>query len=90
MLWRFRNHSQEVRNKIYCLSPNLLNYQKLVRDMNNSFKYFNIKYIPRSQNFDADLLANTASTLIPLEGLSTDTFCIELMYIPSVKDNVTS
>ena len=79
-----------VRNQIHCLSPRLLNYQKLVRDMTNSFKSFNIKYVPRSQNFDADLLENTASRLIPLEGMSPTTFSTELMYRPSIPDNVTS
>ena len=39
---------KQVRNKIHCLSPHLLNYQKLVRDMTNSFKDFNIKYVSRS------------------------------------------
>ena len=58
--------------------------------MTKSFKAFNIKSVPRSQNFDADLLANTASKLIPPEGLSPDTFSIELMYMPSIPNNVTS
>ena len=58
--------------------------------MTNSFKYFNIKYVPISQNFDANMLANTVSRIIPLEGLSSDTFSIDLMYIPSIPDNVTS
>ena len=59
-------------------------------NMTNSFKAFNIKFVPISQNFDADLLANTPSRFIPPEGLSPDTFSIELMYIPSIPDNVTS
>ena len=58
--------------------------------MTNSFSTFNIKYVPRSQNFDVDLLANTTSRLIPHEGLSPQTFSIELMYRPSITDNVMS
>ena len=58
--------------------------------MTNSFSAFNIKYVPRSQNFDVHLLANTASRLIPLEGLSPQTFSIELMYRPYILDNVTN
>ena len=81
---------KQVRNKIHCLSPHFLNYQKLVRDMTNSFKDLNIKSVPRSQKFDADLLSNTASRIIPPEGLSPDTFSIELMYRPSILDNVTN
>ena len=56
--------------------------------MSNSFSAFNIKSIPRSQKFDADLLANTASRLILLEGLSPQNFLIELMYRSSIPDNV--
>ena len=79
-----------MRNKIHCLSPHLLTYHKLSRDMKNSFKVFNIKYVPRSHNFDANLLANTASRFIPPEGLAPDTFSIELMYRTSIPNNVTS
>ena len=42
-----------VRNKFHCILPHLINYQKLVRDMTSYFKSFNIKSVPRSQNFDA-------------------------------------
>ena len=58
--------------------------------MTNSFKDFSIKYVPRSQNFDADILSNTTCRIIPLEAMSPDTFSIEIMYIPSIPDNVTS
>ena len=65
---------KKVRNQIHCISPHLINYEKLIRDLTNSFLAFNIKLVPRSQNFDADILANTASRLIPPEGLYFDTF----------------
>ena len=58
--------------------------------MTNSFSAFNIKSVPRSQNFNTDILANTASRLILPEGLSPQTFSIELMYRPSIPDNVTN
>ena len=58
--------------------------------MTNSFSTFNIKHVPRLENFDVDLLANTTSRLILPEGLSPQTFSIELMYRPSIPDNVTS
>ena len=58
--------------------------------MTNSFSAFNIKFVPRSQNFDADLLANIASRLILPECLSPQTFSIELMYRPSIPNNVTN
>ena len=81
---------KQVHNQIHCLSPRLVNYQKLISDMINSFSEFNIKFVPRSQNFDVDLLANTASRLILPKGLSPQNFSIELMYRPSILDNVTN
>ena len=58
--------------------------------MTSSFSTFNIRSIPRSQNFDIDLLANTASRLTPPEGLSPQTFSIKLMYRPSIPNNVSN
>jgi hypothetical protein len=51
---------------------------------------FNISHVPRSLNYDAYLLANVASRLIPSEGIMPDTFSVELLYKPSVPDNVTN
>ena len=39
---------KQVCNQIHGLSLRLVNYQKLIRDMTNSFSAFNIKYVPRS------------------------------------------
>ena len=39
---------KQVRNQIHCLSPRLVNYQRLIRDVTNSLSAFNIKYVPRS------------------------------------------
>ena len=58
--------------------------------MINSFSQFNIKSVPRSQNFDVDLLTNTASRLILPKGLSPQNFSIELMYRPYIPDNFMS
>jgi len=41
-------------------------------------------------NFDANFLANVASILIPSEGLMLDTFFLELLYMPSLLDNITN
>ena len=60
----------------------------MIRDLTISFSAFNIKSVPRSKNFDADILANTAYRLIPPEGLFPENFSIELMYMPSILDNV--
>ena len=39
---------KQVHNQIHCLSPRLVNYQILIKDMTNSFSAFNIRFVPRS------------------------------------------
>jgi hypothetical protein len=56
----------------------------------HKFSTFNIKSIPRLNNYEADLLANIASKLFPTEGLSPNAFLIELLFRPSVPDNITN
>jgi hypothetical protein len=56
----------------------------------NKFSSFNINSIPRSNNTEADLLANVASKLLPAEGLSPNAFSVELLFRPSVLDNITN
>ena len=53
---------------MHCVSTHLKRYQREVWDLINHFEYFNINSVPRSQNFDANLLANVASKLIPTKG----------------------
>jgi hypothetical protein len=54
------------------------------------FDAFNISHVPRSLNYDVDLLANVASKLIPSEGIMPDTFSMELLYNTSIPDNITN
>ena len=56
----------------------------------NKFSAFNINSIPRLNNSEADLLANVASKLLPAEGLSPDAFSVELLFRPSVPNNITN
>jgi len=56
----------------------------------HKFSAFNIKSIPRLNNSEVDLLANFTSKLFPAEGLSPNAFSIELLFRPSVPDNVTN
>ena len=53
-----------------------------------SFEAFNINSIPRYLNQEADLLANIASRLIPSEGMLVDSFSIELLFRPSIPNNI--
>ena len=56
----------------------------------NKFEAFNIKSIPRTLNFEADMLANAASNLFPSDDFSHDKFSLELIYMSSIPDNITN
>jgi ribonuclease HI len=81
---------RKVRNSIHCLTPHLKCYQSEVWSLINQFSAFNINSIPRSSNVEADLLANVASKLLPVDDLSPSTFSVELLFRPSVPNNITS
>jgi ribonuclease HI len=81
---------RQVRESIHCLSPHLKSYQSEVWNLMNKFSAFNINYIPRLNNSEADLLANVASKLLPAKGLSLDAFSVEMLFRPSVSDNITN
>jgi ribonuclease HI len=81
---------RQVRDSIHCLSPHLKSYQSEVWNLMNKFFAFNINSIPRMNNSEADLLANVASKLLPAEGLSPDAFSVELLFRPSIPDNITN
>jgi ribonuclease HI len=81
---------RQVRDSIHCLSPHLKSYQSEVWSLMNKFFAFNINSIPRLNNSKADLLANVASKLLPAEGLSPDAFSVEILFRPSVPDNITN
>jgi ribonuclease HI len=81
---------KQVKNVIHCLSPHLKNYQTEVWNLIHKFLSFNISSIPRSSNSEADLLANVASKLLPAEGFSPNAFSVELMFRPSIPDNITN
>eukprot|EP00253_Pinus_taeda_P033995 PITA_33995 len=81
---------KQVRNTIHYLSGHLKHYQSLVQDLISHFMAFDISPIPRSQNAVADLLASVASKLLPYEDYSPDRFSIELIFRPSIPDNVTN
>jgi hypothetical protein len=77
-----------VKNSIHYLSPHLKSYQTEVWNLMNKFSAFNINSIPRLNNLEADLLTNVASKLFPTEGLSPNAFSVELLFRPSVPDNI--
>ena len=67
------------------MSSNLKNYQQEVRHLISFFKAFNISYVPRVHNASVDTLSNATIRLSPLK----DVFSIEIIYKPSMLNNVT-
>jgi hypothetical protein len=81
---------KQVRNAIHCLSPHMQSYQTEIWSLMHKFLAFNINSIPRMSNSEEDLLANVASKLFPAEGFSSNVFSIELLFRPSIPDNITN
>ena len=81
--------ARQVRNSINCTSNHLKNYQREVWDLINKFEAFDIKSIPHTMNFEADMLANAASNLCPSDDFSHNIFSVEFIYRPSIPDNIT-
>lgn len=81
---------KQVRNTIHCVSGHLKHYQSLAQNLTSYFSTFNISLVPRMQNESVDLLANVAYRLIPSEDFSPDRFLIELIFRPSIPNNVTN
>jgi ribonuclease HI len=81
---------RKVRNSIHFLSPHLKSYQTEVWSLIQKFSSFNINSVPRLSNSEVDLLANVASKLFTVEGFSLDSFSIELLFRPSIPNNITN
>lgn len=86
VIWDFEIIMRQVHNMVHYLSPHLKNYQQWVWCLINSFKYFNIIFIPRFNNSTVDTLANVVARFTPLR----DGFSIEIMYKPVVPNNITN
>lgn len=77
---------QQVHNIIHYVSCNLKSYQKEVWGLISQFLAFDITSITRMHNASADALANATTRFSPL----TDDFSIEIIYKPSIPDNITN
>ena len=77
---------KQIWNKIHCISPHLKAYQNEVWDLLINFHALNISSIPRAKNAAADLLATSAARLVPTNNICS----IELLFRPSVPDNITN
>ena len=56
----------------------------------NKFEAFHIRSIPRSLNYEVDMLTNATSNLCPSNDFSYDKFLVELIYRPLIPDNITN
>jgi hypothetical protein len=54
------------------------------------FEYFNITVIPKAKNILVDSLASAASILSPLGDYEASQFIVELLYKPSVPNNISN
>jgi ribonuclease HI len=81
---------RQVKNTIHCNSPHLRNYQQEVHRLIDNFEAFNITVVPRTKNTLVDSLATAASILSPLEDYEASRFAVELLYKPSVPNNISN
>jgi hypothetical protein len=79
---------RQLRNIIHCNSPHMRNYQQEVHKLIERFEAFNITSIPRTKNILANYLATTTSRLSPLEDYEASQFTMDILYKPSVPNNI--
>lgn len=81
---------KQVRNTSHCNLNHLQQYQREVQRLINEFGYSNIISMPQGQNQDINIMDNIASKLSPNENLQTNKFLVELIFRPSIPDNITN
>jgi hypothetical protein len=90
IFWEFEIIIRQVNNTIHCNSPHVRNYQHEVHRLIEHFETFNITMVPRKNNTLVDSLATAASRLSPLEDHEASRFTMELLYKPSVPNNMSN
>jgi hypothetical protein len=81
---------RQVRNTIHCNSPHLKNYQQEVHRLIDILKPSTLQRSPETKNILVDSLATAASRLSPLEDYEASRFTVELLYKPSVPNNISN
>jgi hypothetical protein len=81
---------RQVKNTIHCNYPHLRNYQQEVHRLIKHFEAFNATTIHRTKNTLVDSLATASSRLSPLEDYKSSRFVVELLYKPSVPNNISN
>lgn len=80
----------QVRKRIHCNFPHLVRYQHEAWSLIDNFDSFNITYIPRGKNQDANLMVGMATKLLPDLRLNNNKYYFELIFRPSVPDNISN
>jgi len=80
----------QVRKRIHNNSPHVVRYQHELWSLIDNFDSFNITYIPQGKNQDADLMAGMATKLFPDLRLNKNKYYVELIFKPSVPDNISN
>jgi hypothetical protein len=80
----------KVKNTIHCNSPHLRNYQQELHRLIEHSEAFNITVVPKKKNTLVDSLATRSSRISPLEDYEASKFTMELLYKPSVPNNISN
>jgi ribonuclease HI len=78
----------QVKNKFACKSERLRRYRNAIWDTIEMFDAMDLISVPRDQNSLANSLAVAASTLQPSKDLIKGEGKLEIIFRPSVPDNV--
>jgi ribonuclease HI len=79
---------QQLKNKFACNSKRLKGYRNAILDSLNDLDAFNLIVIPREHNAKEDELAVAASTLQLPNGLADENISVEVIFRPSVPNNI--
>ena len=80
----------DIDTTIHCNSSHLRNYKNEVWNLTKKNLAFNINFVPGAQNSIADFVAKETSILSPLENIYVNKSSVELLFRPSIQDNITN
>jgi ribonuclease HI len=78
----------QVLKKFAAKNEKLKKYRDMAQNISKGFRKLSIEAIPREENHVADALAVSASTLQPCEGPLHDQCKMEVLFRPSIPDNL--
>ena len=79
---------QQLKNKFACKSERIKGYRNTIWAMMDDFDALDLIAIPREHNSKADELAVAASTLSVPDSLIDEKISVEVIFRPSVPDNM--